>query len=394
LRPLVLTRVALVTCLGRGVQAHRDALLEQRGGLRPCDLEDADLATWIGLVDGLEEDPIEGPLAAFDCRTHRLARLGLEADDFATAIAEACDRYGAERIGVFVGSSTSGIDRTEHAYRERGPAGVELPDWFAYRYTHNAFAPADFVRRYLGLEGVTVAIATACSSSAKAFGSAHRAMTAGLCDAAVVGGVDSLCLTTLYGFNALGLLAPEPCRPWDRHRRGISIGEAAGFALLESPRERGGVALVGYGESSDGYHMSAPQPDGAGAATAIRAALERAGLQPDAIDYVNLHGTGTPANDRTEDRAVISALGHFPPCSSTKGATGHTLGAAGIVEALVSWLALEDGFLPGTLNTAEVDPELSARLVLATERATPQVALSNSFGFGGSNCSLLLERPR
>jgi 3-oxoacyl-[acyl-carrier-protein] synthase-1 len=367
-------------------------MLEQSGGLRPCGFEDADLATWIGRVEGLEEVPIEGPLAPFDCRTNRVARLGLESDGFATAVADARDVYGAGRIGVFVGSSTSGIDRTERAYRERDPASLRLPEWFAYRFAHNAFAPADFVRRYLGLEGVTVAIATACSSSAKAFASAHRAMAAGLCDAAVVGGVDSLCLTTLYGFNALGLLAPEPCRPWDRNRQGISIGEAAGFALLEPVRERAGIALIGYGESSDGYHMSSPQPDGAGAAAAIRAALDRAGLQPDAVDYVNLHGTGTPSNDRTEDRAVISVLGQAAPCSSTKGATGHTLGAAGVVEALLSWLALEHAFLPGTLNTAEVDSDLRARLLLATERATPRVALSNSFGFGGSNCSLLLER--
>jgi 3-oxoacyl-[acyl-carrier-protein] synthase-1 len=236
-------------------------------------------------------------------------------------------------------------------------------------------------------------VATACASSAKAFGVAARYLAAGLCDAAVVGGVDCLCLTTLYGFNALELIAREPCRPWDAERAGISIGEAAGFALVERmPSERARWRLLGYGESSDAHHMSSPPPDGAGAARAMRAALAGAGLEPAAVDYVNLHGTGTHSNDLAEDAAVQSVLGRTTPCSSTKGFTGHALGAAGIVEALLACLALDAGLVPGTLHTRRLDPALGADVRLASEARPLRHAMSNSFGFGGGNCSLLLGR--
>ena len=208
------------------------ALRREESGLRPCDFEDAALSTWIGRVAGLEENPLTG-FAPFDCRNNRLARLGLEQDRFGAAVRAARERHGADRIGVFIGTSTSGIGATEHAYRQRDPATGRLPSNFDYRHTHNLFSAADFTRRWLALRGVALTVSTACSSSAKAFASAYRHMQVGFCDAAVVGGVDSLCLTTLYGFNALELASSQPCRPWDVDRDGLNIGEAAGFALLE-----------------------------------------------------------------------------------------------------------------------------------------------------------------
>ncbi len=390
---LALTAATLVTCLGRGLAAQAEALRARRSGLTPCALPFAELDTMIGRVAGLEDEPLAEPFAGYDCRNNRLARAGLTADGFADQVAAAAARFGPERIAVIIGSSTAGIDRTEAAYRARRTPDGPLPDWFDYRRTHNAFSPADFVRSYLGLAGIGLVVATACASSAKAFAAADRYLSAGLCDAAVVGGVDSLCLTTLYGFNALELIAREPCRPWDAERTGISLGEAAGFALVErTPAAGSRWTLLGWGESSDAYHMSSPRPDGAGAARAMRQALAQSGLTPAAIDYVNLHGTGTPSNDAAEDQAVLTVLGKEVPCSSTKGWTGHTLGAAGIVELLLAALALEEQLVPGTLHSQRIDPALGVNLRLANEPAELRHVLSNSFGFGGGNCSLVLAR--
>jgi len=216
---------------------------------------------------------------------------------------------------------------------------------------------------------------------------------AGLIDAALVGGVDSLCLTTLYGFHSLQLTAAGPCRPFAPDRDGISVGEAAAFALVERVgpgASSSDIGLIGVGESSDAYHLSAPHPEGLGAQLAMAEALARARMTPGEIDYVNLHGTATPSNDRAESRAVLAAFGRAVPCSSTKGATGHTLGAAGALEAVISILALRGGYLPGGVNTMLADPSLGLDYLTATREATPRRILSNSFGFGGTNCSLVL----
>ncbi|MCP5424515.1 MAG: beta-ketoacyl-[acyl-carrier-protein] synthase family protein [Gammaproteobacteria bacterium] len=395
MHPLRLSAYTTLSALGRGKQATLGALHRERGGLRPCDFEDAELDTWIGRVEGVEEEPIRGELAPFDCRNNRLANLALHQDGFAERVATAVQRYGAQRIGVFVGTSTSGILATEQAYRTRDARTGRLPDSFVYQHTHNVFSAADFARRRLHLAGPTLAVSTACSSSAKVFATAYRHMQAGLCDAAVVGGVDSLCLTTLYGFKALGLLSHRLCQPWDGTRDGLNIGEAAGFALLEwaKPDDRG-VALLGYGESSDAHHMSAVHPEGAGAQLAMQRALDKAGLRAEQVDYINLHGTATPANDVAEDRAVVRQFGTRPPCSSTKGWTGHTLGAAGITEAIISCMSIEQGLLPATLNTRTIDPRLSANLLLENRASPVAVVLSNSFGFGGNNCSLIFGNLR
>lgn len=395
--PVVLSAYTLVTANGRGVGAVLEALRARRSALRPCDFEDVRLKTYIGRVEGLEDFSLDRDLEPFDCRNNRLAWLGLQQDGFTAAVAEAKQRYGTHRIAVIMGTSTSGILETEHAYRARDPHTGSLPAWYVprYRYTHNMFSLGYFVRTCLGLHGPAMVISTSCSSSAKVFATAARLMQAGLCDAAIVGGVDSLCHTTLYGFSALQLLSPEPCRPCDEDRDGLSLGEAAGYVLLERIERAGGrgtVALLGYGESTDGYHMSHPHPEGAGAIRAMRDALARAGIRPEAVDYVNLHGTATRANDEAEDKAVYCVFGARPACSSTKGWTGHTLGAAGVTEAIISALCLTHHFIPGTLNCWRVDPLLKCRILRDHQFGSLSCVVSNIFGFGGNNCSLVLGK--
>lgn len=400
LQPLQFSAFTLVTPLGAGVSATIAALRAGRSGLSRCNFLDVDLDTYIGRIPGLEEQPLPDALSLYDCRNNRLARLGLEQDDFAAAVAAARQRYGRHRVGVFLGTSTSGILSTELAYRQRDPVTGALPASFNFKGMQNCYSVADFVQHALDLAGPAVVVSTACSSSAKVFGNAARMIQAGLCDAAVVGGVDSLCLTTLYGFNSLGLLSSRPCRPFDAERNGISIGEAAGFVLLEKPAQRNAeennqddsVMLLGVGESSDAYHMSTPHPEGAGARLAIRAALHAAGLAPNDIDHINLHGTGTKSNDASEDQAVFEVFGGDTSCSSTKGATGHLLGAAGACGAIISALCIQHGFIPGGLNSETLDPALKSLYLLHNRQQTVNHVLSNSFGFGGSNCSLVLGR--
>jgi len=370
-------------------------LRERRGGLVPCDFDTVDLTTFIGEVPGVDAVRLPAELGAFDCRNNRLALLGLTQDGFADAVHVAAGRYGAHRVGVFMGTSTSGILQTELAYRRRDPVDGALPADFAYGTTHNTFSLADFTRHCLGLAGPAMVVSSACSSSAKVFASARRMMAAGLIDAAVVGGVDSLCLTTLYGVSSLGLISPQACRPFDVARDGISLGEAAAFALLERVPEHldeDAVLLLGVGESSDAHHMSSPHPDGLGARIAMEGALAMARLEAADIGYINLHGTATPGNDSAETKAVTAVFGRGTPCSSTKGATGHTLGAAGGLEAVICALALQNGLLPGGLNTRQLDPSLQLNYLLRNEEKPVRRVLSNSFGFGGTNCSLVFGR--
>jgi 3-oxoacyl-[acyl-carrier-protein] synthase-1 len=395
LKPLLISRYTATSCIGTGLDATRAALADCRSGLRHCDFETITLDTWIGRVPGLEAVVMSPALADYDCRNNRLALLGLMQDGFIDAAMDAVNRYGAKRVAVLLGTSTSGILETELAYRHRDPVSGALPPEFHYRGSHNIFSVAEFVRHATGAGGPAWVISTACSSSAKVFASASRMLDLGLIDAAIVGGVDSLCLTTLYGFNSLELVAPEPCRPFDPARSGISIGEAAAFALLERAPARpadDAILLTGYGESSDAYHMSSPHPDGLGARMAMEQALARAGLDGADIDYINLHGTGTPSNDSAEGAAVHSLIGKATPASSTKGATGHTLGAAGGLEAVFCALALNDGLIPGSPGTRSLDPDIDIDYRQTPQKATLRHVLSNSLGFGGTNCSLVLSR--
>jgi 3-oxoacyl-[acyl-carrier-protein] synthase I len=395
MRPLVLERFTATSCIGRGLDQTLDALLAERGGLTPCRFETVELDTHVGEVAGVDEQRLPEGFERFECRNNRLAELALREDGFADAVERAAARVGRHRVGVFLGTSTAGILETELAYRDRDPATGAFRRNFDYGATHNSFSVADYVRRRFRISGPAMVVSCACASSAKVFAAARRMIEADLVDVALVGGADSLCLTTLHGFHSLQLCSTLPCRPFDAARDGISIGEAAAFALLEPVSDRVGsdaVLLLGVGESNDAYHMSAPHPEGLGARRAMQAALEDARLEAGEIDYINLHGTGTPSNDRSESQAVTSVFGAATPCSSTKGATGHTLGAAGALEAVIGALALRQGLMPGGVNTTHVDETLTAHYLKRNRPAPLARVLSNSFGFGGTNCSLILGR--
>jgi len=388
--PLAISAYTATSALGRGRAAHAEALRLSRGGLRPNDFTDTPLACAIGRVDGIEREPLPAEFAAHDCRNNRLAWAGLAGDGFLDAARACVARHGAERVALLVATSTASIEATENAYREleggRFPARLRIPA------LHTPHSLGVFLEAVLGTRGPCLTLATACSSSAKIFAQAERLLRLGVADAAVLAGVDSLCGSVLFGFNALGLVAPEPCRPFDAARCGISIGEAAGFALLERDGAADAPRLLGYGESSDAYHMSTPHPEGAGARLALADALARAGLSADAVDYINLHGTATVKNDEVEAAVVADLFGASTRASSTKGHTGHTLGAAGILETAITLLAMESDLVPATLNGSAPDPLCGPQFAFANESRAIRVALSNSFGFGGNNCTLAFGR--
>jgi 3-oxoacyl-[acyl-carrier-protein] synthase-1 len=365
---LALTALGIATPLGCGKSATAANLFAgSRAGL----VERYDLVfgrkVTVGVVDA--ELPPACPTDSA-CRNNRLMQLVL--DQIAAPVAEAVWRFGPDRIAVVLGTSTSGLGNlAEHA------------------------------ARHLGLTGPAYTVATACSSSAKAFASARRLIRCGLADAAVVGGADTLCRLTLNGFNAIEALSPTRCNPFSRNRDGITIGEGAAAFLLQ-PGD-GPVRLLGIGESSDAYHVSAPAPDGTGAAAAMRQALADAGLSPEEICYVNLHGTGTVLNDSMESQAMASVFGVSVPASSTKPMTGHMLGAAGACEAAFLWLTLSpthnpDRLLPPHLWDGAVMPDLPSLNLVAIGDRLPAGAsaamLSSSFAFAGSNAALVLGRGR
>ena len=387
--PIKISAYTATSAVGVGKAALLSALDAQRSGLRPNDFSHEPLATWIGRVAAIESSPLPAPLSHWECRNHRLAWLGLKADGFLGAALAARERYGAARVALVLGTSTSSVGATEEAYRRLDDHGMFPADMRSPK-VNTPHSLGLFVHEALRLEGPCVTVSTACSSSAKVFAQAERMMRLGLVDAAIVGGVDSLCGSVLFGFNALSLLAPQACRPFDTHRDGISIGEAAGFALLE--RGGGALQLLGFGEASDAHHMSTPHPQGEGAERALDDALARAGLGADAIDYINLHGTASTKNDEVEAALVARRFGKRTHASSTKGLAGHTLGAAGMLEAAVSLLAIETGLMPGTANTTELDPVCGPQVRLHNVRGRVRTVLSNSFGFGGNNCVLVFGR--
>jgi 3-oxoacyl-[acyl-carrier-protein] synthase I len=392
-QPLALTALGIATPLGCGKAATAANLFAgSRAGLVERDDLVSGRTVTVGAVDA--ELPPALP-AGSDCRNNRLMQFVLA--EIAGPVADAIRRFGPDRIAVILGTSTSGI--------AEGGAAVELhrhtgawPDGFSYRQQELGNL-ASHTASHLGLTGPAYTIATACSSSAKAFASARRLIRAGLADAAIVGGADTLCRLTLNGFNAIEALSPTTCNPFSANRDGITIGEGAAAFLLE-PGD-GPIRLLGIGESSDAYHASAPSPDGAGAAASMRQALSDAGLSPDEICYINLHGTGTALNDQMESQAVASVFGTELPASSTKPMTGHLLGAAGACEAAFLWLTLSpafnpEGLLPPHLWDGVTMPELPAlNLVAIGDRmpsGQPAAMVSNSFAFAGSNATLVLGR--
>jgi 3-oxoacyl-[acyl-carrier-protein] synthase I len=389
-QPLRITAYTLCSAAGEGTRETLEALRQGRSGLTPNDFGATPIATWIGRVPGLEQQALPEALAQWDCRNNRLAWRGLLADRFIDAARAARERYGSDRVAVVVGTSTSSIGASEEAYTRLEPDGG-YPSDLRRPIIHTPHSLGDFVQHALGLDGISVTVATACSSSAKVFAQAERLIRSGLADAAIVGGVDTLCGSVLFGFNSLELVSPQPCRPFDVERRGINLGEASGFALLEKTAASG-PWLLGYGESSDAHHMSTPHPEGLGARRALKDALDRAQLAPADIDYINLHGTASQKNDEVEAQVVADTFPANAHASSTKAWTGHTLGAAGIVEAAISLIALDHGCLPGTLNARTLDPACGPQIRRENAEREARRALSFSFGFGGSNCVLVFGR--
>jgi len=395
--PLAITAYTATSAAGRGLEQLANALRERRSGLIENNFSEHPLACFIGRVDGVEAVELPPGLEAFTARNNQLAWLGLNQDDFRARAHALRDRYGASRVALVLGTSTSSIGETETAYRQLEPDGH-----FAASQrrpaVHQPHSLGAFVQAALGLEGPCLTIATACSSSAKVFASAERLLRAGFADAAIVGGVDTLCGSVLFGFNSLALVSAQPCRPFDVERCGLSLGEAAGFSILEQIHtqnadvDKSAPMLVGYGESSDAHHMSSPHPEGLGAQRAMDDALARAGLDAGDIDYINLHGTSTPQNDAVEAALVARRFPAGTLASSSKGWTGHTLGAAGILEAVITLLAIQRSFVPGTLNAQTLDPVCGPQIILDNREGSVRVALSNSFGFGGNNCCLAFAR--
>ena len=385
--------VGIANALGTGCEAVRRGLMAgDTSGMR---VEAGWLpggAARVGRVDA-ELPRVPPALERFDCRNNRLLLLALA--EIGGAVAAALRRTAPARFGVVLGTSTAGIAEGERAMAALVRSGA-YPD--GYRYTQQEIGRgAQFLAAHLGVSGPAYVVSTACPSSVKAIAAACRLIRAGACDAVLTGGADTLCRLTVNGFAALESTTLELCNPLSRNRRGINLGE--GVALLLVGREPAAVEILGCGESSDAHHISAPDPAGRGAETAMRAALAEAELGPEAVDYLNLHATATPKNDHMEAHAVNRLFPRGVPCSGTKPLTGHTLGAAGATEAAFCWLALQgDGRLPPHVWDGEADPELPALMQTAQgarfRRREGRVCMSNSFAFGGSNASLILGDAR
>lgn len=375
------------SAVSRALFAGRSDLLTPREDLMPS------RSVLAGAVAGTLPAP-PAVAADLDCRNNRLmlhVLMQVEA-----AVGAAIARFGADRVAVVLGTSTSGIAEGEDAIATLRRSGA-WPDGFHYRQQEIGSLSA-FAARVFGLSGPAYTVATACSSSAKVFASARRLIRAGLADAAIVGGADTLCRMTVNGFASLEALSHTRCNPFSANRDGITIGEGAAAFLLT--RDSAPVELLGAGESSDAHHATAPDPEGRGARTAMERALADAGLTPSDITYINLHGTATIQNDAMESRAVAGLFGGAVPCGSTKGLTGHMLGAAGGVEAAFLWLTLHPEFGPGLLPPhlwdGQADPLLPPLNLIGVGHPLPAggrlAMLSNSFGFGGSNVALVLGR--
>jgi len=392
---LGLADIGIVTPIGIGKQEVAAALFSgRRGFVARGDLVPGQTVHVGEVAAMLPSAPPE--LSSLSSRNSRMMLAALA--QISEAVRHAARKFGRDRIAVIMGTSTSGIAEGEIAYRAVSRNGAWPAD-FQYTQQENG-ALAEFAARVLGISGPAYTVATACSSSGKAFASARRLINAGLADAAVVGGADSLCQTTVCGFAALELISAGLCNPFSRNRDGINVGEAAAAFLVTPDPAR--VELVGIGESSDAHHLTAPDPDGRGALMAMTAALADAALAPSDVTYVNLHGTGTPLNDAVEARSVHALFGPHVPCSSTKAMTGHTLGAAAACEAAFLWLALNPeynsvGRLPPHLWDGDADSSIPSLALTGVGARLPEHArqapmLSNSFAFGGSNVSLVLAR--
>jgi 3-oxoacyl-[acyl-carrier-protein] synthase I len=383
----LVTGYSLLTALGIGRQQHIDALASGTTGLGPSPIP-VDFETATGAVR-VELPELPSELQPWSTRLARMAAALLQEID--EPLRRAREKWRPERIAILLGTSTAGAETTELAYREFVKGG-RFPGDYDFQRQHTFGAVLTVVRKLSGCEGPSWMASTACTSSGKTFATAQRLIAAGVIDAAIVGGLDTLCTMTLQGFNSLQALDRTPCRPFRANRSGISIGEGGSFALVERQGDAR-VLIEGIGETSDAYHISAPHPKGLGAQAAMLQALATAGRKPEEIDHVNAHGTGTHLNDSAEANAIKEVLGTDVPCVSTKAYTGHTLGAAAAIEMAFSACAIEEGFLPPSIGDGEVDPKIDVNI--ATEKTVGkfQRVLSNSFAFGGNNVSLLIGAP-
>ncbi|MBQ0756047.1 MAG: beta-ketoacyl-[acyl-carrier-protein] synthase family protein [Amphritea sp.] len=387
MRGCYLNAMAMLSAMGDSPEQVCDLLRSGQPGLTLTDQFSPGQQLPLGLYDGeLPGVPFSEP--KWQSRNNRFALAALH--QMRSEIDVAVKRYGANRIGVVVGTSTSGIGDSEGFINQRAVTG-QVPGEYDYGLQEMG-ATAAFVAKQLDVSGPVFGISTACSSGSKALASARRLLRSGLCDAVIAGGVDTMCYLTVQGFSSLEAVSKQPCNPFSANRNGINIGEAAALFLVTAEAE--GVELVGVGESSDAHHISAPDPSGAGAVRCMSAALADAGIPAEKISYINLHGTATPLNDQMESRAVAEVFGTQVRCSSTKPFTGHTLGAAGALEAAIGWLALREGFIPPHYWDGDSDPDLPAINLVAESTADEQqeYMLSNSFAFGGNNISLILRR--
>lgn len=392
---VAITQIGLCTPLGQDPQQVLDRLIA--GDTSAMQRSDTLLFEHPTLVAPVTAalPAIPAKLIQFDCRNNQL--LLCAAQQITATIEQAKRDLGHARIGVVLGTSTSGISKGEAALSYRNQHGHFPADY--HYFQQELGSTSDFLRQYFELDGPCYTISTACSSSAKVFASAKRLLSANLCDMVIVGGVDSLCQLTVNGFNALESVSKGHCNPFSINRDGINIGEGAALFVLTAGESD--VMLAGIGESSDAHHISAPHPEGAGAITAMQAALHDANIAAQDIGYINLHGTATPKNDAMESRAVVEVFGvNTPPCSSTKPLVGHTLGAAGAIEAAFCYLLLSahnhGQALPPHQWDGQIDPQdpsiaLVERHQVAA-KGTLNYVMSNSFAFGGSNASLIFCR--
>jgi 3-oxoacyl-[acyl-carrier-protein] synthase-1 len=392
---VAITAYSTLNACGLGNQTLWHALQNNQCFLKPLRLFEVNFATVVGEIEQ-ELAEISPKFIAYQSRNAQVAltALNYETDGLRVAIETAKQRYGAQRIGIIIGTSTSGLYETESAYAFLLKYG-EMPTDFNFVTRHAYQATGRFLQLELGLTGICFAISTACSSSAKAIAAGQRLINNGLCDAVLVGGVDTLCRLTLRGFSSLDLISEKPCTPMDKNRTGISIGEAAALLLLEkmTTDNQHCPHLVAVGESSDAHHMSHPHPEGLGAILAMQRALNSAHLKATQINYINLHATATKINDSVESRAVYSVFKNDVLCSGTKGMTGHTLGAAGALETIITLQAMAQQFIPATTGLRQIDENCHCQIVAKPLfNQSIHYAMSNSFGFGGNNASVIVAK--
>lgn len=401
MKPLAITAMSLVNAMGKSTDEVLAALFAGRSGLLPSVGESLPLSvpfpTFVGAIPG-ELVSLPTRFGRYDTR---LARIGWQAlEEIREDVESAIARWGKRRVAVLIGTSTGGLDATEVAYRTWGESG-EVPASFDLRYQHDFNALGELIAESLGVEGPVYVVSTACSSSAKVHASAARLMDLGLIDAALVGGIDSLCRMTLHGFRGLGILSETRCKPFAADRNGINIGEGAGLMLVERVTDatdaRALAYVLGAGESSDAYNMSSPEPSGRGAKEAMQRAIESGALQASDVGLVIAHGTATQQNDVAEALAIEAVVGLETPVISTKAYTGHQLGAAGATSAVFAASIVARGEIPPSLGAEPLDETLRVRVLpdgakglagFPSGKAAPRVVLANAFAFGGSNVCL------